>query len=286
MELSELDQSKNKYTLNLLFRKVNMEIVIPLFTGVLCSLFVCALIGASFGLFKNTPAPQTPPVVVEYQHEEEIGNFLLTQNEVIQVPVLEYFSDPEYRQWVLDFFSNICINQEIVLAILENSKTFDVPPALAFAVSWEESRLNPNAINRYNRDGSVDRGLFQLNSRSFPNLEAANFYDIRINAYYGIAHLRYCLDTGKSEVSALAMYNAGTGRVKNTGAPEVTLNYINRILDNKIKIENQFLTHLIREEKIRLAETLLVEEDAYEKEEKIPQLNRTLISTSPLLSSL
>jgi hypothetical protein len=84
------------------------------------------------------------------------------------------------------------------------------------------------------------------------------------------------------------MYNAGTGRVKNTGAPEVTLNYINRILDNKIRIENQFLTHLVREEKIRLAETLLAGEDEDEKEEKTfqPQLNRTLISTSPVLSSL
>jgi hypothetical protein len=285
MELSELEQSKNKYTLNLLFRRVNMEIVIPLFTGVLCSLFICALIGVLFGLFKDTPAPEAP-VIVEYQHEEEIGNFLLTQSEVIQDPVLEYFSNYEYRQWVLDFFSNICINQEIVLAILENSKIFNVPPALAFAVSWEESRLNPNAINRYNRDGSVDRGLFQLNSRSFPHLEAANFYDIRINAYYGVAHLRYCLDTGKSEVSALAMYNAGTGRVRNTGAPEVTLNYISRILDNKSKIEGQFLKHLIREEEIRLAEDSLIESDENEKEERTPQLNRTLISTSPLLSSL
>jgi hypothetical protein len=284
MELSELEQSKNKYTLNLLFRSVNMEIVIPMFTGVLCSLFICALIGFSFGVFfKDTTAPEVP-VIVEYQHEEEIGNFLLTKNEDIHDSVLEYFSNYEYRQWVLDFFSFFFLNPEIVLAILENSKTFNVPPALAFAVSWEESRLNPNAINRFNRDGSVDRGLFQLNSRSFPHLEAANFYDIRINAYYGIAHLRYCLDTGKSEVSALAMYNAGTGRVKNTGAPEVTLNYISRILDNKNKIESQFLTHLIKEEEIRLADTLLVEED--EVEEKTLQLNRTLISTSPLLSSL
>jgi hypothetical protein len=227
-----------------------MEIVIPLFTGLLCSLFICALIGASFGFFKNTLELEVQ-VAVEYRQEEEIGNFLLTKNEDIRDPVLEYFSNPEYHFWVLEFFSNICINREIVLAILENSKTFNVPPALAFAVSWEESRLNPNAINRYNRDGSVDRGLFQLNSRSFPHLEAANFYDIRTNAYYGIAHLRYCLDTGKSEVSALAMYNAGTGRVRNIGAPEVTLNYISRILDNKNKIESRFLTHLIREKEIR-----------------------------------
>jgi hypothetical protein len=282
MELSELEQSKNKFTLNLLFRRVNMEIVIPMFTGVLCSLFICALIGAGFSLFRDTLAPEDP-VMVENRHEEEIGNFLLTKREVIQDTILEYFSNPEFSQWVLEFFSNICINQDVVLAILDNSKAFDVPPALAFAVSWEESRLNPSAINHHNRDGSVDRGLFQLNSRSFPNLEVANFFDIKINAYYGVAHLRYCLDTGLSEVSALAMYNAGTGRVRNTGAPEVTLNYISRILENKSRIESQFLAQLIKEEEIRLAENRLAE-DEDEKEEKSlqPQLNRTLISTSPL----
>jgi hypothetical protein len=286
MELSELEQSKNKYSLNFLFRNTNMEFVLPLFMGALCSLFVCALAGIFFDVFKNnTQEPEIPAVVYEYK--EEIGNFLLSETEVIHDPVLDYFRNPEYSEWVIDFFSNICSNRDIVFAILENSEKFNVPPSLAFSVSWEESRLNPNAINRHNKDGSIDRGLFQLNNRSFPNLETASFFDIKINSHYGLGHLRYCLDTGGSEIPALAMYNAGTGRVRNSGAPEVTLNYVSRILSNKSKIESQFHSLLIKEEEYRLAKDQLAQANA-ERELKDaniktfqPQLNRTLISTSP-----
>jgi len=285
MELSELEQSKNKYSLNFLFRNTNMEFVLPLFMGALCSLFICVLAGLFFNVFKNTQIPESPVVV--HEHREEIGNFLLLEAESIHDPVLEYYFNPEYNEWVVEFFLNICVNREIVLAILENSEKFNVPPSLAFSVGWEESRLNPNAINRHNRDGSIDRGLFQLNSRSFPNLDNASFFDIKMNAYYGLAHLRYCLDTGGSEISALAMYNAGTGRVRTSGAPEVTLNYINRILGNKSRIENQFYSLLLKEEEYRLAEAQLAH-DIAEREQKDkdaknfqPQLNRTLISASP-----
>lgn len=266
MESLKLERSKNKS----ISHGIYLKYTIPLFSGVLCSLFLCALISVSFNIFMDLEEPEIPVVVAE--SEGKIGNFLLSRPERARDPVLEYFSDPEYRQWVLDFFSNICANQEIVLAILENAESFNVPPSLAFAVCWEESRFNSNAVNWYNRDESIDRGLFQLNSRSFPNLNNSGFFDIRVNSYYGVGHLKYCLDTGKNEVSALAMYNAGTGRVKASGAPEVTLNYISRILDNKSKIEDQFYFWLIKEEEIRLAEARPAEKD-----EKTFQLSRTSI---------
>jgi hypothetical protein len=263
------------------FRDVKIELVIPMITGIYCSLFLCTLIGFSSGVFKQ---PEKIEPVVEIIHEEEPGNFLLAVTENIQDPVLSYFRNPEFREWVIDFFSGICTNRDIVQAILENADTFDVSPALAFALSWEESRFNPNAVNRYNRDGSIDRGLFQLNNRSFPNLELALFFDIKTNTYYGIGHLRYCLDTGGSEVSALAMYNAGTGRVRTSGAPEVTLNYISRILGNKSKIESQFHARLIREEERRLAEARLAEnaESAFQPSWRGLNTQRTLTTASPL----
>jgi len=75
------------------------------------------------------------------------------------------------------------------------------------------------------------------------------------------------------------MYNAGTGRVKTSGAPEVTLSYISRILENRRKIESHFHARLIKEEEIRIAETSLAEE---EENVSQPYYNRTLIITSPL----
>jgi hypothetical protein len=52
------------------------------------------------------------------------------------------------------------------------------------------------------------------------------------------------------------MYNAGTGRVRSTGAPHVTLNYINRILDNRQRLEDRFHSRLNREEELRLGNML------------------------------
>ena len=233
------------------FRDERTEVLLPLFAGVLGSLFFCAAIAVSYtDVFRQVK----PDAVVTAEIEEEADDgFLLSVFEKNNDPVLEYFRDPEYAEWVIEFFSALCSNRGIAQAILDNTDEYDVPPALAFALSWEESRFNPHAINRHNRDGSVDRGLFQLNSRSFPNLEPAAFFDIKSNARYGVGHLRHCIDSAASEISALAMYNAGTGRVRSTGAPEVTLNYISRILENRRKIESRFHTRMTREEEKRLS---------------------------------
>jgi hypothetical protein len=260
------------------FYEAKIETVLPLFMGVLCSIFFCALIAVNSGVYKTPPSPP-PEIIAADEPQEDEWDFTLAEIKNVHDPVLEYFRNPEYREWVIDFFSYICSNPKVVQAILENADKFDVPPALAFALSWEESKFNPNAINHYNRNGSVDRGLFQLNSRSFPNLDNSVFFDANKNAYYGISHLRHCLNSGNNEVSALAMYNAGTGRVKTSGAPEVTLKYISRILENRRKIESNFHACLIKEEEIRLAEA-----NPAEEEENIPQpfYNRTLIIASPL----
>jgi hypothetical protein len=129
-------------------------------------------------------------------------------------------------------------------------------------------------MNRHNRDGSIDRGLFQLNNRSFPNLENSAFFDIKSNARYGISHLRHCLDSGGSEISALAMYNAGAGRVSTSGAPKVTLDYISRILENRGRLESRFHAMLIKEEEDRMAEKA--------RNTAPPHFSRTLSSASPL----
>jgi len=233
-------------------RDERTEVLMPLFAGVLGSLLFCAVIAVSYGGVFRLEKPDA--VAAAEIEEEAYDGFLLSVFEKNNDPVLEYFRDPEYMEWVTVFFTALCSNREIAQAILDNTNEFEVPPALAFALSWEESRFNPRAVNRQNRDGSVDRGLFQLNSRSFPDLEPAAFFDVKSNARYGISHLRHCIDSAASEISALAMYNAGTGRVRTQGAPEVTLNYISRILENRRKIESYFHARMIREEERRLSQ--------------------------------
>jgi hypothetical protein len=225
-----------------------IECVVPIFLGCLGALVFCALIAAQGldpqpGLLANTLIDNQPglfdgldgkPMVTE-------GDNFFTKVKLEQGDhVLELYHQPESRELVIDFFMELCPSREIVEAILASADWFNISPALAFALAWEESKFNPLAVNTKNRDGSIDRGLFQLNNRSFPHLELQAYFSPEVNSWHGMSHLRFCIDTGSTEIAALAMYNAGAGRVTASGAPKSTLDYISRILENKNKIENKF----------------------------------------------
>jgi hypothetical protein len=154
--------------------------------------------------------------------------------------IQDLYREPESRERVIDFFAKICDSHEIAEVILANADKYNISPALALALAWEESRLNPRAVNSKNRDQRIDRGLFQLNNRSFPRLEIQAFFNPELNAHYGMSPLRHCLDIGGYEIAALAMYNAGTARVRYSGTPKTTLDYISRILENRSIIESHF----------------------------------------------
>jgi hypothetical protein len=142
------------------------------------------------------------------------------------------------RDLVVDFYNAITRSAEITQAVLSAADKYSVPTSLAFALCGVESQFNSRALN-YNAI-SIDRGLFQLNSLSFPQLSEADFFSVQKNAEHGMKYLRYCLDRGENEVVALAMYNAGEGRVSDMGAPKMTLTYISRIFDLKSDLEARF----------------------------------------------
>jgi hypothetical protein len=225
-------------------------ILLPFFFSVLLSINLGALI-ASRSLFPRQEAPDARelpeirelPLPVEPSAPfEGLSSNFLRESEPRRVDFIqEVYRNPETQEWAAGFFERICGSPTVAQAVLEGAERYSISPSLAFALCWEESRFYPQAVNRKNRDGSVDRGLFQLNSRSFPNLTEAEFFNCRTNAFYGMAHLRICIDTGGSELSAVAMYNAGTGRVRSGGTPYQTLNYAERIFSSCRKIEAVFL---------------------------------------------
>ncbi len=143
-------------------------------------------------------------------------------------PLLSLYRDPQSRETIISLFSAIVNSDTIARIILEEADSYNLAPALMTAVAWEESRFNINAVNR--NANSIDRGLFQLNSLSFPNLTETDFFDPALNTRYAASHLRWCLDYAGSEVAALAMYNAGTARVQKGQTPKKTLDYVSRIL--------------------------------------------------------
>ncbi|GHV89054.1 hypothetical protein AGMMS50267_14140 [Spirochaetia bacterium] len=157
--------------------------------------------------------------------------------------ILKAYRDGITRERVAAFFGGIMRSPELAHIILDNADVYNISPSLAFALCWEESRFNTKAVGRINQNGSVDRGLFQLNNKSFPKIKEQDFFNPRLNASYGLAHLRWCLDTGGSLVAGIAMYNAGTNRVADGGTPKRTLDYVSHVLDSKRRIEDLFDSH-------------------------------------------
>jgi hypothetical protein len=245
---------------------IHPAVLLPFFFAVLAAVNLAALAASRF-LFPppasaempQAPAvPQIPglpegpeipaPVKDSFLFKpEEFSSAFLGEPEIKNDLVMDFYRNPETREWVTGFFEQVCGSYKIAQVILEEAERYSIPPSLAFALSWEESRFNYRAVNRKNRDSSIDRGLFQLNNRSFPKLGEAEFFDPRLNAFYGMAHLRICLDMGGSEIIALAMYNAGTGRVYSNGTPRQTLDYAARILSSRRKIDKAFLEEWTRQ---------------------------------------
>ena len=139
----------------------------------------------------------------------------------------------------IEYYTVVTGDREVATLIYDEALMYNVEPELAFALAFAESGFKRYAVNE-NRS-SVDRGLFQLNSRSFPNLKEEDFFDPEINVPLGIAYLRYCLDIGGNEVAALAMYNAGPNRVMDNRTPNMTLNYISKIQGYKGQLEQGFI---------------------------------------------
>jgi len=209
--------------------------------------------------FAKTPIAETRTIP---EDEAEFAFPVLNNNED-QDLILSLYRDEAFREDVLAFFQDISGSREIASAILSNASDYNVAPALAFSLCAEESSYNPRALHR-NKNQTVDRGLFQLNNASFPQIRVEDFYDTNVNAMYGISHLRWCLNTAGSEIAALAMYNAGETRVRSVGTPKSTLDYVSRILKRQRKIEDSFADyycHVVEERSVPI--------EIAEKEEKV-----------------
>lgn len=227
-------------------------------TCVIAVLIVGALAATSAAIAKFFPTekiiPFTPDAeLVETQSEE--AERVDTDVQIVDVAYfyqavqngddgLALYRDPRTRALVESFYLDETKQDDVAMAILEQADRYDIPLSLAFALAYTESRYNANAVNR-NSNGTVDRGLFQLNSNSFPNLSEADFFDAETSARYGLSHLQFCLDSAGSAVAALAMYNAGMTKVRSNGTPQRTLNYIDSIITYKQMLDRRFASEAI-----------------------------------------
>jgi len=220
------------------------RVLLPYFCAMLVAMNLGAMAASRLFPPVQPELPEAMPVREIPVPFEDLSPAFLWETGPVNDVVTDLYLDSLSREEVTAFFARICGSPEVADLILKEAVQLAIPPSLAFAVSWEESRFDVFAVNPHNRDGSVDRGLFQLNSSSFPKLGEADFFNPQVNARYGMSHLRMCLDTGGSEIAALAIYNAGSGRVQTGGTPRQTLDYVARVLSTQCKIDRVFLEEI------------------------------------------
>ncbi|HBD96500.1 MAG: hypothetical protein A2015_15705 [Spirochaetes bacterium GWF1_31_7] len=145
-----------------------------------------------------------------------------------------------------EYFSGVINDSEIADYAIKYSNDFGIDTSLIVALMRVESNFNPLAIN-HNKNYSTDRGLCQLNNKTFPHYKVGDFYNAELNIKTGAEFLKWCIDNADNNlVMALAYYNAGYGNVSKENVGDLTLSYINKILGHKKTYDEQ-LTMLIGE---------------------------------------
>lgn len=145
--------------------------------------------------------------------------------------VLTMYRDERLKPLVVGYFSKLTESRSIAETVLEICSEKDIPPTLAFAIAWNESHFNPKAIN-YNRS-SVDRGLFQLNSRTFAELGREAMYDPRTNSHHALDYLKEGLDRTGDVEKALCFYNSGMIEAKGQRVPRSSKVYAKSVLSDR-----------------------------------------------------
>ena len=157
-------------------------------------------------------------------------------------PALHFYRNEYTRDAVIDFFISLAGSEEVAIPVMYYSDKHNISLLLTFSLMHAESRFLPNAVNE--NSSSIDRGIFQLNSKAFPHLEEEDFFNPDLNASYGVSHLLWCLSQSSGEEEALAMYNTGYGNVMRGIIPDITRRYIQRIYRYQENLSREFYRYL------------------------------------------
>ena len=184
-------------------------------------------------------------VVVETDSEgrrvfPNIENFLEKPD-----PTLALYREPVTRERVVEFFVERAGSESIALPILYYADRLNIPFSLAFSLVWAESRYRPLAVNVNQGATSIDRGLFQLNSLTFPNLSEEDFFNPEVNTLHGLRFLQFGLQVGEDEGQALAIYNAGYTRVARGQTPLSTQHYVRQVLGYRERLLADFADYIL-----------------------------------------
>jgi soluble lytic murein transglycosylase-like protein len=125
-------------------------------------------------------------------------------------------------------------NEEAVKYIIEYSLEQGVPVNLSFSLALAESNFNNQTPPNKNKDGSIDYGIFRLNSKYYPNIK--KYSNLQNNIKEGISHLKKeYLKYGSYDL-AIMTYNCGSPT--NIGA--ISIQHLNNVLAFEKKLDEWF----------------------------------------------
>jgi len=124
--------------------------------------------------------------------------------------------------------------------IFEKAKEYNVPVHLALALIDTESGFDPQATN-INKNGTIDVGLMQLNSSTFHTHTRKQLFNPEINVSLGLRYLRDMYDRLGTWEDAVMAYNAGPYRVEQGAAPDRTIAYMYKIMQEERDLNSAFL---------------------------------------------
>ncbi len=109
-------------------------------------------------------------------------------------------------------------------------------PKLLEAIALQESGMNPSLVSRRNKNGTVDIGLFQINSGWLPKLKKLGItekqlYDGCVSAYVGAWILAHELNTHGATWRAVGAYNSPTEGNRRVYAERIHQRYMKLISD-------------------------------------------------------
>ena len=183
----------------------------------------------SFIILIGSNSPYSQEKIIEREKEVIKNNFVVVVHDRDNINNIINLD----REYFINFFKTYYDNENIPI-IMEEALRQNFPVTLGLALSFGESSWKARKYNDSNKNGSVDRGLFQLNSLSYPFLTKDQFYDPRVNAKYGIAHIKELYLEEEEIVLALTKYNCGSvNRINPT-----TLAHISNILDKEKELNN------------------------------------------------
>lgn len=125
-------------------------------------------------------------------------------------------------------------------------KKFNIDPQLLWTIAYKESRLNPNAISKRNKNGTYDIGIMQINSVHLPRLkrvygiDESDLLNPKINIFVGAEILKMCFDKHGLNERAITCYN---GRIKNNPYGKEVLTLLKEARENNGKIKRKTIKH-------------------------------------------